>query len=38
MAATAAPNQRAPSFARASLGFIVSTAIIAAVMMLMAAL
>jgi hypothetical protein len=38
MAATAAPFQPAPSFARAALGFLGSTAIMAAVMVLMAAL
>jgi hypothetical protein len=38
MAATAAPLQPVPSFARASLGFLCSTAIMAAVMVLMAAL
>jgi hypothetical protein len=38
MAATAAPSQHVPSFARASVGFLSSTAIMAAVMVLMAAL
>jgi hypothetical protein len=38
MAATAAPSQHALSFAHAFLGFIGSTTIMAAVMVLMAAL
>jgi hypothetical protein len=38
MAATAAPSQPMRSFARASLGFLGSTAIMAAIMVLMTAL
>jgi hypothetical protein len=37
MAATAAPTQNVPSFARACIGFLGSTTIMAAVMVLMAA-